>query len=141
MSDVTININGGQNQILPNATEAVQKFYGDQYLKERLDADRQGNAFSPDVSRLRTYIYKVEVLSEYIGRLSACKSAKELGAIVIDMVYDDRTTVDSYTMVKKEFIEILQPLVPQVTTGIDNIRYYINEAWENRKRSTRFANN
>ena len=29
MSDVIININGGNNQILPNATEAVQNFYGD----------------------------------------------------------------------------------------------------------------
>lgn len=25
MNDITININGGNNQILPNATEAVQK--------------------------------------------------------------------------------------------------------------------
>ena len=30
MNDITININGGNNQILPNATEAVQNFYGDQ---------------------------------------------------------------------------------------------------------------
>lgn len=27
MNDITININGGNNQILPNATEAVQNFY------------------------------------------------------------------------------------------------------------------
>lgn len=32
-------------------------------------------------------------------------------------------------LVKQEFIEVLQPLAPQVTTGISNIRKYINEAW------------
>ena len=34
-------------------------------------------------------------------------------------------------MIRKaqEFIEVLQPLAPQVTTGISNIRKYINEAW------------
>lgn len=36
MNDITININGGNNQILPNATEAVQNFYGDQYAEKIL---------------------------------------------------------------------------------------------------------
>ena len=27
MSDITITIHGGNNQILPNATEAIQNFY------------------------------------------------------------------------------------------------------------------
>lgn len=30
-SNVTFNIYRGNNQILPNATEAVQNFYGDQF--------------------------------------------------------------------------------------------------------------
>ena len=33
---ITFNIYGGSNQILPNATEAVQNFYGDQFAKEAL---------------------------------------------------------------------------------------------------------
>ena len=36
MNDITININGGNNQILPNATEAVQNFYGDQFAEKIL---------------------------------------------------------------------------------------------------------
>ena len=28
MNDIIFNINGGNNQILPNATEAVQNFFG-----------------------------------------------------------------------------------------------------------------
>ena len=31
MSDITITIHGGNNQILPNATEAIQNFYVGEY--------------------------------------------------------------------------------------------------------------
>ena len=34
MSDVTFNIYGGNNQILPNATKAEQNFYGDQFAEK-----------------------------------------------------------------------------------------------------------
>ena len=47
----------------------------------------------------------------------------------MDMVNDTDVKVDQDIMVKQEFIEVLQPLAPQVTTGIGNIRKYINEAW------------
>ena len=30
---ITFNISGGNNQILPNATEAVQNFYGSEFSK------------------------------------------------------------------------------------------------------------
>ena len=33
-SNVTINIQGGNNQILPNTTHAVQYFYGDKFLRK-----------------------------------------------------------------------------------------------------------
>ena len=49
--------------------------------------------------------------------------------MVMDMVNDTDVKVDQDIMVKQEFIEVLQPLAPQVTTGISNIRKYINEAW------------
>lgn len=45
------------------------------------------------------------------------------------MVRDEDVKVDQYTMVKQEFIQVLQPLAPQVTTGVSNIRKYINEGW------------
>lgn len=34
MSDITITIHGGNNQILPNATEAIQNFYVGEYCGE-----------------------------------------------------------------------------------------------------------
>ena len=39
MADVTFNIYGGNNQILPNATKAEQNFYGDQFAEEKLAKD------------------------------------------------------------------------------------------------------
>ena len=33
-SSIVFNINGGNNQILPNATQATQNFYGDKYIEE-----------------------------------------------------------------------------------------------------------
>mgnify|MGYP000128092784 FL=1 len=79
--------------------------------------------------RLSLYINNVEALAEYVAKLSACANAKELAQVVMDMVNDPGVKVDQYNMVKQEFIEVLQPLAPQVTTGIGNIRKYINEAW------------
>ena len=89
----------------------------------------QESAISPESTRLSLYINNVEALAEYVAKLSACATAKELAQVVMDMVNDPGVKVDQYNMVKQEFIEVLQPLDPQVTTGIGNIRKYINEAW------------
>ena len=63
------------------------------------------------------------------GNNQILPNAKELAQVVMDMVNDTDVKVDQDIMVKQEFIEVLQPLAPQVTTGIGNIRKYINEAW------------
>ena len=89
----------------------------------------QEPVLSPETTRLSLYINNVEALAEYVAKLSACTSAKELAQVVMDMVNDTDVKVDQDIMVKQEFIEVLQPLAPQVTTGISNIRKYINEAW------------
>ena len=44
MNDIIFNINGGNNQILPNATEAVQNFYGDQYAEKILGTSTPDSA-------------------------------------------------------------------------------------------------
>ena len=56
MSDVTININGGNNQILPNATEAVQNFYGDQFADKILSEQKRDEVSLPEAERLSLYI-------------------------------------------------------------------------------------
>ncbi len=131
MANIVFNISGGTNQILPNATKAEQNFYGDKYIEEMMKTKTEGQEpkLSPEATRLSLYINNVEALSEYVGKLSACTNAKELAQVVMDMVNDKDVKVDQYVMVKQEFIEVLQPLAPHVTTGISNIRKYINEAW------------
>ena len=59
MSDVTFNIYGGNNQILPNATKAEQNFYGDQFAERTLAKD--GEAPQPltgEEQALAIYIKK-----------------------------------------------------------------------------------
>ena len=130
-ANIVFNISGGNNQILPNATKAEQNFYGDKYIEEKLRSktDNPGPRIDPESARLSLYINNVEALAEYVAKLSACTNAKELAQVVMDMVKDTDVRVDQDNMVKQEFIEVLQPLAPQVTTGISNIRKYINEAW------------
>lgn len=130
-ASIIFQISGGNNQILPNATKAEQNFYGDKYIEEVLKpkAENKEAELSPEATRLSIYINKVEVLADYIAKLSACTTAKELAQVVMVMVGDEDVKVDQYTMVKQEFIQVLQPLAPQVTTGVSNIRKYINEAW------------
>ena len=130
-ANIVFNISGGNNQILPNATKAEQNFYGDKYIEEMMKekTKSQDPVISPETTRLSLYINNVEALAEYVAKLAACTNAKELAQVVMDMVDDTDVKVDQYIMVKQEFIEVLQPLAPQVTTGISNIRKYINEAW------------
>ena len=134
-ASIIFQISGGNNQILPNAIKAEQHFYGDKYIEEVLKpkAENKEAELSPEATRLSIYINKVEVLADYLAKLSVCTTAKELAQVVMAMVGDEDVKVDQYNMVKQEFIMVLQPLAPQVTTGVSNIRKYINEAWYKRK--------
>lgn len=75
---------------------------------------------------LHLAIYNVETLEEYVAKLSVCVSARELALVVDDMVWDSAVKVDRDTAVMQEFIRVLLPLAPHVTTGINNIRKQIN---------------
>ena len=75
---------------------------------------------------LAIYINNVETLEEYVAKLSVSVSARELALVVDDMVWDSAVKVDRDTAVMQEFIRVLLPLAPHVTTGINNIRKQIN---------------
>ena len=51
---------------------------------------------------------------------------KLLSAWDDDLVWDSAVKVDRDTAVMQEFIRVLLPLAPHVTTGINNIRKQIN---------------
>lgn len=130
MSDIQIIINGGNNQILPNATEAVQYFYGSAFGLKAKEAP-----LPPEVQPLLSYIEQ-EHLSGYLNRIGECLTATELAVVVMDMLErEGKLTKD--TVVKERFINLLLPFADKITKGasVDNIRQRINDAMA--KRHTR----
>ena len=135
MSDVTININGGNNQILPNATEAVQNFYGDQFVPTEVTSSAPQTtspapqATSPaEADKLALYINK-ECLDTYLPQLTTCRSAKELAKLVIAM-YEHDPKLSKDDIVKEQFISLLLPYVSHLSKGtsISNLRTNIHAA-------------
>jgi hypothetical protein len=138
-NNITFNIYGGSNQILPNATKAEQHFYGDQFAKEAL---RKGAAAVPpltaDERRLLVYIEKEESLRNYEAQLAVCENAADVGKVVA-MMCENEPLLDEQRIVKEEFIKTLLPFINGVEKGrgIDNLRVQINNAWSERKRTLR----
>ena len=135
-SNIIFNISGGNNQILPNATKAEQHFYGDQFAKEAL---RKGSPaetpLSDDERRLLVYIEKEESLRNYVASLAVCKTAADVGKVVVTM-FENEPRLTEEQIVKGEFIGKLIPFIPGVEKGrgLDNLRSQINIALAEHKR-------
>ncbi len=139
MSDVNINIYGGNNQILPNATKAEQNFFGSEFAEKKLSSsDMQEEELTEAEQALAIYINKVEALRGYVTLLGNCKTARDLAEVVATMCQQE-PSVDETLIVKQSFINLLLPFVPEWEKGktIDNIRAAINNTWDARKRSLR----
>lgn len=137
MSEVNINIYGGTNQILPNATKADQHIYGDRLAERVLQTSAPGQPLPEEAQRFAIYINKVEDLKGYLAMLSACTTAKEIGEVVAIMAQKEpRLTKEE--ICKSRFISLLPPLAPKVTEGItvDNLRIHIDNAMSIRKKSS-----
>lgn len=132
MCDITININGGNNQIIPNATEAKQYFFGIQHAEKVLQEETPTEPHDPALEKLALYINK-ESLPTYIAQLGACESATELAKVVVSMVQQD-SKLTPEDIVKERFIKLLLPFAPKLTKGkgIDNLRARINDVWSTR---------
>lgn len=137
MNDITININGGNNQILPNATEAVQNFYGDQFAEKILGAPILDSTPSPEVSKLSLYIDKVN-LPGYISQIGECQTATEFAKVVIS-IFEQESKLTEEEIVKERFIRLLLPFATKLAKGrtIDNLRARINDALLSRPKSNR----
>lgn len=116
-SNVTININGGNNQILPNATHAEQHFH---YHTHKSEDDPS-----------RVCIYNNVYLDEsYMTKLRDCHSASDFGKVVVEMVNDPTIPyLDSVLAVKADFFTRLLPFCPHLKKGAteSNLRTYINK--------------
>ena len=138
-NNITFNIYGGSNQILPNAIKAEQHFYGDQFAKEAL---RQGapaeSQLSADERRLLMFIEKEESLRNYVASLAACKTAADVGKVVAVMC-ENEPHLDEQRIAKSEFIETLIPFISGVEKGkgVANLRIQIDKAWQERQRALR----
>lgn len=129
-NNITFNIYGGSNQILPNATKAEQHFYGDQFAREALRKGQpQPAPLTPEERRLLVYIENEESLRNYVASLAACTTAAEVGRVVV-LMGENEPRLDKTRIVKADFIETLKPLIPLVEKGLstDNLRHQINEA-------------
>ena len=138
-NNIIFNISGGNNQILPNATEANQYFYGDQFAKEAL---RKGAAaqepLTDDERRLAMFVEKEESLRNYVASLKACKTAAEVGQVVAIMCENEPHLFED-RVAKESFIEKLIPFLVNVEKGkgIDNLRLQIFNACQERKRMSK----
>lgn len=138
-NSIIFNISGGNNQILPNATKAEQHFYGDQFAKEALRKGTPTEApLTVDERRLLVYIEKEESLRNYVASLSACKTAAEVGKVVVIMSENEPRLTEE-RIVKEDFIEKLLPFITNVQNGrgIANLRVQINNALAEHKRISR----
>ena len=137
MNDVTININGGNNQILPNATEAVQNFYGDQFAEKKLSNTADGIESCPEADKLSLYINKVNLLG-YISQIGECQTATEFAKVVIS-IFEQESKLTEEEIVKERFIRLLLPFATKLAKGrtIDNLRARINDALLSRPKSNR----
>ena len=137
MNDVTININGGNNQILPNATEAVQNFYGDQFAEKKLSNTADGIESCPEADKLSLYIDKVN-LPGYISQIGECINATEFAKVVIS-IFEQESKLTEEEIVKERFIRLLLHFATKLAKGrtIDNLRARINDALLSRPKSNR----
>lgn len=135
-NNITFNIYGGSNQILPNATKAEQHFYGDQFAKDVLHKGAtEEPQLTDDERRLLVYIEKEESLRNYKASLAACETAADVGRVVVTMSQNE-PCLTAERIVKKEFIKTLIPFIKGVDSGrgVDNIRAQINNALAEHKR-------
>ena len=103
MSDITITIHGGNNQILPNATEAIQNFYVGEYCGETSQEEGDGRSgLMPETIRFRAYINKEEDLERYLAQIVECRTVTELAQVILVM-QENELKITPEEMVKERF--------------------------------------
>lgn len=145
MNDVKISIYDSIVQVLPNATKAVQNFYGDQFAEQILSMrevaeDSSSDADSPEVAspeakKLALYIGE-ECLPGFLAQIRDCNNATELALVVVSML-DQETKLTEEIVVRSSFIQLLLPFATNITSGrsVNNIRARINDALIARRKS------
>ena len=145
MNDVKISIHDSIVQVLPNATKAVQNFYGDQFAEQILSKqeaaeDSSSDAESPEVDspeakKLALYIGK-DSLPIFLTQIRDCNNATDLALVVVSML-DQENKLTEDVVVRSSFIQLLLPFATKIISGrsVNNIRARINDALIARRKS------
>lgn len=130
MAKVIINIHGDNNQILPNATEAVQNFYATGFShdkKQECLKEEEDEAVRIARGTLCIYYSDEVELDGIIARIGDCRSASDLANLVVNDMHK-HTILTSERMVGKDFIEALQQFLTfKLGASTGNIRAQINK--------------
>lgn len=134
MADVKITIFGGNNQIIPNATQAVQNFYGKEFNTRQENGSEPTESIPPEWQRLAIYISK-EKLPDFLEQISHCITATEIAQVVVNMIEKD-SKLTKETIVTERFISLLLPFALNVEKGatVCNLRQRINDVLAKRPR-------
>ena len=102
-ASVVINIHGGNNQILPNATEVVQNFYGAEFAHVRtqnngMEEKEEDEAVRIARSTLCIYYSDDWELNDIIRRIADCRSASDLANLVWTCMSEKSFSADVHWM-------------------------------------------
>lgn len=132
VTKVIININGGNNQIQPNATGGEQNFYGTEFALAKMrdsmaeEVEDEDEAVRIARGTLCIYYSDEAELNDIIRRITDCRNASDLANLVVNDM-QKHTILTSERMVSKDFIWALRQFVTfksGASTG--NIRTQIN---------------
>jgi len=130
---VVINVYGGNNQYIPNATESNQTVFiysDDDSLKEFFKSQKQVvNVMNDDAFRLRKYCDTDESWKRYLEEIRTCKSATDLSKVIVLMEQSEDSLLKDDTT-KQRFLEIVKSLAVSIEKGntIGNIRQRVYDA-------------
>lgn len=114
-SDCVFNISGGNVQVLPNASTAIQYNYGQA-------ADGEDMALAP-------YIHDTDERHNYAQRIKSCRDSVTLCKTVLADLYNDvlGDCIKSRDLIKgKEFLTAIKPLLA-FECGVENLRIGIRK--------------
>lgn len=144
MSDIQINIYGDNNQVLPNATEAIQNIYVGGSVNGTLApgnakqalAPEAGEPLSPEAQKLLPYVKDEQSLRNYLYRIGECKTARDVAQVILTLQEQERK-VPAGEELKERFINLFLPFVLEGAKGMTahNIYTHIVNLKASRPRS------
>ena len=125
MPDIHITINGDNNQVLPNATEAIQNIYVGGSVNgilapgnaKQVLAPEAGESLSSEAQKLLPYVKDELLLRNYLQRIGECVTARDVAQVILTLQEQERK-VPAGEELKERFINLFLPFVPKGAKGM-----------------------